>query len=152
MCDEAQETRRLLELEYQQVRAKIDRLDQARFTLKGWAITLTGALVALGVQAGNRWVVLLSLLVAVPMALVEADYLARQGSLTERSDHIEDVMESIRRDGYGPKARAYIFGMRAVSLRGASMRRLPEMFGGRSRAGALYLLIIVAAVTVALVL
>jgi hypothetical protein len=152
MCDVSEETRRLLELEYLQVRGKIDRLDQARFTLKGWAITITGALMALGVQAGRASVVLLSLLVAVPMALVEADYLARQQSLTDRSDHIEGVMESMRRHGYGPEARAYVFGTRAVSLRGASLRRMPEMFGGRSRAGNLYAVIVVAVIVVALML
>jgi hypothetical protein len=138
---------KLLEIEYAQVRSRIDAIDDIRFKVKGWAITLSSALLALGFNRGQAWIMGLSVLVAVAMCLIEADYLVRQDALLSRSDRLEEVMEHLRRHG---EADAYVFGLRAVSQQGASWRRFPRMFGGRSRAGLTYALI-AAASTVGLI-
>lgn len=137
---------KLLEIDYAQVRARIDAIDDIRFKIKGWAITVSSALLALGFNKRQGWIMLLSLLVATANCLVEADYLLRQDALLARSDELEEVMENIRRYGRNAEVDAYIFGLREVSLRGASWRRLPRMFGGRSRAGITYVLIAIASV------
>jgi hypothetical protein len=152
MSDQIAETRRLLELEYGQVRAKLDALEVNRFHVKEWSISLSSVLIALGINAGKRAVVLLCLPVAIVFALVEADYLVREQSLTARSDELEAVMESVRRNGYSAEAQTYVFGIRAVSRRGYSLKQPPPMFGTNSKAGFAYVLIILAAVVATIII
>ncbi|GGJ94209.1 hypothetical protein GCM10010123_25080 [Pilimelia anulata] len=137
---------KLLEIEYAQVRTRIDAIDDIRFKVKGWAITLSSALLALGVNKNQGWIMGLSLLVAAGMCLIEADYLIRQDALLARSDQLEDMMEHIRRRGVDVEVDEYVFGLRAVSLKGVSWRHFPRMFGSRSRAGSTYVLIAIASV------
>ena len=146
MSDEWEYTRKLLEIEYGQVRGRLATLDDIRFKLKGWAVTLSTAFLALGFSKGQRWVMLLSLLAAALLFLVEADYLLRQESLQRRSDKLEQVMECLRRDPRSDEVETYVFGLRAVSRQGVTGRRFPQMFGSRSRAGFAYLFIAITTV------
>jgi len=146
MSDEWEYTKKLLEIEYGQVRGKLTTVDDIRFKLKGWAVTLSTAFLALGFSKGQRWVMLLSLLSAALLFLVEADYLVRQESLQRRSASLEGVMECLRRNPQSNEVESYVFGLRAVSSLGVSGRRFPQMFGSRSRAGFAYLFIAIATV------
>jgi hypothetical protein len=152
MSDQVAEIRRLLELEYHQVRARIDALENIRFRLKEWAISIPGVLIGLGIGSGKRAIVLLCLPVAVLLAAVESDYLVRLQAFTARSDEIEAVMESVRRNGYSTDAEAYVFGVRAVSRLGYSLTKPPPIFGRQSRAGLAYVVIVVGAVVAAIVI
>jgi hypothetical protein len=146
MLEDTEYTKRLLELEYAQVRSRIDTIDDVRFKLKGWAVTLSSALLALGLNKGQRWVMLLSLLIAASLFLVEADYLLRRDALTKRSNELEEVMECVRRYGQREAVDAYVFGLRMTPTKGVTERRLPQMFGSQTRAGFAYVLIVVATV------
>jgi hypothetical protein len=146
MPDEMEYTKRLLEIEYAQVRSRLDAVEDIRFKLKGWAVTLSSAFLALGFNKGQRWAMLLSLLVASILFLVEADYLARHDALLRRSDELEEVMERVRRDGQCEQVDSYVFGLRTTPLLGVSARRFPHMFGRRSRAGYAYVFIVIATV------
>jgi hypothetical protein len=95
-------------------------------------------LLALGFGRSHRWITLLSLPVAVLLGLIEADYLLRQDALRMRSDDLEEVMESLRRQAPHDRVDAYVFGLRAVSRLGYSGHGFPRMFGSRSRAGWAY--------------
>jgi len=144
--DGTEYVRTLLEIEYAQVRSRMDTTDDIRFKIKGWAITLSSALLALGFNKGEGWIMVLSLLVAITMCLVEADYLVRQNALSARSDQLEEVMEHIRRYGQDAEVDAYVFGLREIRREGVSWRRFPNMFGSRSRAGLTYVLIAITSV------
>jgi hypothetical protein len=144
MAEELDYTKHLLEIEYTQVRSRLDAIDDIRFKLKGWAVTLSSAFLALGFNKNQWWVMLLSLLVASLLFLVEADYLLRQESLLDRSNRLEEVMEGIRRNGQCDEVESYSFGLKAISLQGLSSTHFPHMFGSRSRAGFTYLFIAIA--------
>jgi hypothetical protein len=146
MSEELDYTKHLLEIDYAQVRSKLDAIDDIRFKLKGWAVTLSSAFLALGFNKNQRWVMLLSLLVASLLFLIEADYLLRRESLLRRSDRLEELMESIRRNEQDAEMESYSFGLRAISSRGVSGWRFPQMFGSRSRAGFTYVFIALATV------
>jgi hypothetical protein len=143
MPDDLEYTKKLLEIEYTQIRDRIEAIEDTRFKLKGRAVTLSSALLALGLNKGQRWVMLLSLLVACSLFLVEADYLLRRDALTRRGNEVEEVMESVRRHGQCAAVESYVFGMRAASTQGVSGMRFPGMFGRQSRAGLVYVLIAV---------
>jgi hypothetical protein len=143
MPDELEYTKKLLEIEYAQVRSRIDAVDDTRFKLKGWAIGLSTGLLALGFNRGQRWIMLLSLPVAVLLCLIEADYLLRQDALRRRSDDLEEVMEALRRHGPHERVDSYVFGVRTISPAGYSGHGFPRMFGSRSRAGWAYVTIVV---------
>jgi hypothetical protein len=147
--DDLEETRRLLELEYHKAWDKIASLEDARYKIKGWAITATAGILALGVNAHRTAIVLLGLLVALPMAFVEANYLARQQSFLDRSGELEIVMEAIRRKGPGPETQAYVFGLAATINRRLSAWRMTLMFSRRSNAGYLYIVLLIVTVAVA---
>lgn len=144
MPEELDYTKHLLDVDYAQVRSKIDLIDDIRFKLKGWAVTLSSAFLALGFNKNEQWIMLLSLLVASLLFLVEADYLLRRQSLLGRSDRLEELMECIRRKGQCEETASYSFGLRAISPLGVSGLRFPQMFGSRSRAGFTYLFIALA--------
>ena len=146
MPEELDYTKHLLDIDYAQVRSRIDAIDDIRFKLKGWAVTLSSAFLALGFNKNQRWVMLLSLLVASLLFLIEADYLLRRESLLRRSDRLEELMESIRRNEQGGEIESYSFGLRAISSLGVSGLRFPQMFGSRSRAGFTYVFIALATV------
>lgn len=147
--DELAETNRLLELEYHKVWDKIGSLEEGRHRIKGWAITATAAVLALGVNARRPALILLGLLVAVPMGVVESDYLVRQQAFLDRNAELERHLESIRRHGLDAAARAYVFGLGpTVDQRPAGLRwRI--MFSRRSNAGYLYLILVVVTVSAA---
>jgi hypothetical protein len=146
VSEDLEYTKKLLEIEYAQVRTRINAVEDIRFKLKGWAITLSTALLALGFSRGQRWIMVLSLPVAVLLFLIEADYLLRQEALRKRSDDLEDMMESLRRSGPPDRVDSYSFGMRAIPLGGYSGHGFPRMFGSRSRAGWAYITMVIVAV------
>lgn len=108
------ETLRLLEVEYQRLQAGIDKFDEQRFKVKGWSITVAGALVALGIN--SKQVTLLA--VAAPIifffAFMELIYLNLQVSVTRRSNEIEELIELARREGVGAAHDSYVFGIGKV--------------------------------------
>lgn len=54
VADEVEESRLLMQLEYETLRESIKRFDDQRFKIKGWAITLAGALLAVAVNSEKR--------------------------------------------------------------------------------------------------
>jgi hypothetical protein len=149
VSDQLAETRRLLEFEYHHVRTRLDQLENLRFRVKEWAISISGILIALGINAGQQSVVLLCIPVALVLAMVEADYLARLQALDARSNELEGTIEAIRRDPSSIEAEAYVFGMRAVPPARQTVKGFAEMFGGQSRAGFAYVLIVIGALVAA---
>ena len=149
MTDELEETKRLLELEYHKAWDKVGSLEEARHRIKGWAITATAGILALGANARRPPIILLGLLVALPMAFVESNYLVRQQAFLDRSEELEGIMEAIRRNGLCPEAQAYVFGLGATLGRRSSGRRFRLLFSRRSSAGFLYVILVVATIAVA---
>lgn len=114
MSEDLNEVKRLLALEYEQVRKKINIFDDMRFKVKGWCITVAGGLLFLGVNSHHPSICFVALGAAWVFGYIELIYVSREHILFDRSDYLEAVMESIRRNGYTSEADAYVFGIRCA--------------------------------------
>jgi hypothetical protein len=113
MASNVDEVKRLLALEYEQVRSKIDTLDDMRFKIKGWCLTVAGGLLFLTINSGRAAICILALVGTCLFCYMEVIYISQEQILFDRSDYLEGVMESLRRDGkIGPQADSYVFGIR----------------------------------------
>jgi hypothetical protein len=99
MANNVDEVKRLLALDYEQARRKIDTLDDMRFKIKGWCLTVAGSLLFLTIDSGRVAVCILALVGTCLFCYMELMYVSQEQLLFDRSDYLEDVMESLRRDG-----------------------------------------------------
>jgi hypothetical protein len=113
MADDLDEAKRLLALEYDQIRKKIDTFDTMRFQVKGWCLTVAGGLLFLAINSSRAAICFLALAATWFFAYIEIIYINRQQMLFDRSDYLESIMESARRGGpNGAQLDSYVFGVR----------------------------------------
>jgi hypothetical protein len=58
------------------IQSIIDRMARNSFALKGWAVTLTGALLSLAATRGDRAIAVIAIYVLIAIAALDAYYLA----------------------------------------------------------------------------
>lgn len=58
------------------IQSIIDRMARNSFALKGWAVTLTGALLSLAATNGDRTIAVIAIYVLIAIAALDAYYLA----------------------------------------------------------------------------
>jgi non-ribosomal peptide synthetase component E (peptide arylation enzyme) len=121
------ETFRLLELEYARLQESIDKFDDNRFKIKGWSITIAGALVALGVNTNEEvQLFIVAALLVLFFAFMESLYMSMQAQVIDRSNEIEELLELARREGIVAAHDSYIFGIGKVFKRRHTFRRLRQ--------------------------
>jgi hypothetical protein len=69
------------------IQAIIERMARNSFALKGWAITLTGALLSLTVTRHDTTIALIAIYILVTMATLDAYYLATERAYRTLYDH-----------------------------------------------------------------
>jgi hypothetical protein len=138
MTSTVEDVRRLLELEYQRLQASIDKFDDRLFKIKGWAITVAGALFALGVQ-GNRPIIIAAGAVVVAFfGFLEVIYVDLLSLTIKRSDDVEALLESARRTGLGAGHEAYVFGLGKIFKGGFQFGRVKALLRKRHHLTAFY--------------
>jgi len=105
------ETSRLLEVEYLRLQASIDKFDEQRFKIKGWSITVAGALAALAINTKQVSLFFVAAPVVLFFAFMELIYTNVQRSVIYRSNEVERLIDIARREGVGAAHDSYTFGM-----------------------------------------
>lgn len=137
MQGEIEEARRLMELEYETARTSIGNFDDQRFRIKGWAITVAGALLALAVSSDHRLGVVASG-AALFFAYLDVMYMSIQQRVIDRSNDLERYLEAARR-GNLTFVDSYVFGIGDVFFLKGQWRRLPKMLRDRPQVVAFYM-------------
>lgn len=127
------ETLRLLEVEYQRLGTTIDKFDEQRFKVKGWTITVAGALVALGINTHQVALIIVAAPITLFFALIEVLHLHTHAVIIERSNEIERLIELARCEGTGAVRESYEFGIgRVIKAHTFKWRGVPALFRARS--------------------
>jgi hypothetical protein len=101
----------LLEFELDSLQKMLDKFDNSRFAIKNWAVTVTGALLALSVNAKDFRIALVGFAIVPLFAYVELLYMYIQTKVNSRLDVIESLLDSmIRNDQPLDLDRGYTFG------------------------------------------
>lgn len=147
---EREEVRHLMELEYASARASIANFDEQRFRIKGWTITVTGALLAIAVNSDHRlgWIAFAATFF---FAYLDIVYMMIQQRVIDRSNDIESHMEAIRR-GSTNTIDAYVFGLGRVFFVKGQWRHLPKMVSSRPQIVAFYVGLAIATASATLLL
>ena len=111
MDDRGANTQRLLELEYERLQASIDKFDDQRFHVKGWAITVAGALLALGFNAREPLVILAGGFVSLFFAYMEIPYMTMQERVINRSNELEELLDATQCGPLEDLQPPYVFGI-----------------------------------------
>jgi hypothetical protein len=117
------EARRLMQLEYETGHQSTANFDDQRARIKGWAITVAGALLALAVNAGNWWLGVIATAAVILFAYIDALVMAGQQNVLGRLNELERYMEAARR-GNIEEADAYVFGFNVVYRHKPSSRQV----------------------------
>jgi hypothetical protein len=114
----------LLELEYNKLRNSIDKFDDHRLKIKGWTVTASGALLALGAHLKEPMVIAAGIIAVIFFAYLEIIYMEMEACCIDRGNHIEELLELARRIGPGVDLDGYVFGIGKVSMAALPRPRL----------------------------
>jgi hypothetical protein len=139
-------------MEYDRLQASIDKYDDQRFKIKGWAITAAGALFAFGVNMTQPALVAVGALLVLFFGYLEVMTMGVQAAVIARSNEVEGLLESARRDGVGPEHDAYVFGIGKVFVVPFLVRSVPRLIRHRKHITSFYAGLTVAMVAGAILL
>jgi hypothetical protein len=144
----------LLELEYEHSQRAIDKFDEYRARLKGWMITSTAGVAAVGFSVHSPAIFWAGGLMVLFFGLSELYYIDIQEDAIARNRELEVLLDQLLKSGISSDHEAYKFGLGKV-FGGGRMPRLnnikswvlyrtfnPFLYGG------LLVLMIAAATTV----
>ena len=118
-------------MEYDRLQASIDKYDDQRAKIKGWAITVAGALFAFGVNLGQPALVAAGALLVLFFGYLEAMTMGIQVAVIDRSNEVERLLELARREGFGAEHDAYVFGIGKVFVVPFIVRGIPRLIRHR---------------------
>jgi hypothetical protein len=118
-----EEARRLMQLEYETAIESIAKFDDQRGWIKGWTITLAGALLALAVNSHTWSLGVIAAAAVVFFAYIDIAYMVVEQKLIDRSHELENYLEAARRRHFAV-ADSYIFGIGAAHGRKYSWRKV----------------------------
>ena len=101
----------LLRLDYEISRSVINAFTDRLFTVRNWAVTLTGAIVALSLTAEQPVVLAVGLVPPLFFAFLESIYQSWLSSAILRSEYLESQMHEVALNG-GALDQSYEFGVR----------------------------------------
>jgi hypothetical protein len=154
MSDETLRARQihLMEIEGESLHRALDKFDNSRFTIKNWAVTSTGALLALSVNAKNAGIALVGFAIVPLFAYMEILYMYIQTGLLERISRVEQLLNSTMRDTAPLAGSDYRFGTGQAFEGKFDARGLLATLRGRPHIYVLYLGLLGATVTDVVVL
>lgn len=120
-------TLRLLELEFKTLQAAIDKFDDQRFKIKGWSITVAGALAALGINSANPTLIFAAAGSVLFFGFLELVFMRIQSDVFERSNLIEQLLEVARRGQPSAALEGYCFGVSQAFVNTFSWRGIPDV-------------------------
>lgn len=85
---------RLLELDLEYLHRTIDKFDNQRFSIRSWAVTTGGALLALAVSVRNAGVPIVGLFVVAFFAYLEIVYMDMQVRVMRRCTRVGQLLHS----------------------------------------------------------
>lgn len=94
--EERDEVLRWLEKDYDDARAAIDKFDGQLFTIRNWAVTSAGALLALGFSTDRAVVPLVGLLSMALFAYLETTYKCFHEDAMRRGHELENLINEAR--------------------------------------------------------
>jgi hypothetical protein len=132
-------TLRLLEIEFEKLQSAIDKFDEQRFKIKGWSITVAGALLALGVNGGNTWLIVAGAVAALFFFYMETIYMQIQVRIIKRNNVIESLLELAREKRLDEVQDGYRFGMSEAFVGEFQWSAIPDTLQGRPHITAFHL-------------
>lgn len=105
---------RILELDLEYLHRTIDKFDNQRFTIRNWAATTTGALLAVSVATRNAGVPIIGLFVVLLFACLEVVYMEIQVRVQDRCTKVGHLLHALALDPSKGLGEDYIFGIRAA--------------------------------------
>jgi hypothetical protein len=145
-------TLKLLEVEYDKLQAAIDKCDDQRFKIKGWSITVAGALFVLGVNANNSWLVVAGAVAAVLFGYLEIVFVQIQLRIISRSNEIESRLDSARRGVWSKVDEGYSFGISHAIMGYFEWSAVPKTLSRRPHITVFHVSLVLAMLTGAAVL
>ena len=139
---------RLLEIDLESAQRSIDRFDTMRFTIKGWTVTTSGAVLAVSVAAKNPLVSLVGVFLVLFFGYMELAYVDMQVRVMKRSRLIDQYL-------HAPELvpDEYTFGLGQVfQAKPFSIKVIPSLLTTRPEVYVFYLGLLVAIVFAYLVL
>lgn len=127
---------RILELDLEYLHRTIDKFDNQRFAIRNWAVTTTGALLAVSVVTRNAGVPAVGVFVVLLFACLEIVYMEMQVRIQDRCTKVGHLLQTLTLDSSKGLGEDYIFGIRAAlgtgnvtlkSMRNALASR-PELY------------------------
>ena len=154
MSNPADEVRvvRLLEIEFDYLQRWIDKYEGARFLIKGWAVTASGALLALSVTANRASLAFIGLGAVVVFAYIEVLLVYLQDHVIARSNMVERLLDSSARGQTPVNVEEYRFGISAAFKGRYQLRGLVRALSGRPHIYVLHLALAGGLLAVALLL
>jgi uncharacterized membrane protein len=125
------DVRRFLELDLEYLHRAIDKFDSQRFAIKNWAITTSGALLALAISSKKGGVPLIGVFTLAFFFYVEMIYMHMQVLIMSRCATVSAMLQCSMAESY-ELPRDYTFGVRE-SFRGArfSFTVIPQILARR---------------------
>jgi hypothetical protein len=141
MPDETLQARqtRLMEIEAQSLHQALDKFDNSRFTIKNWAVTSAGALLALSVNARNSGIAIVAFVVIVLFAYLELLYMYIQAGVLDRINRVEQLLDSTLRSTAPQADSGYRFGTSQAFEGKFKVKGLLAVLRGRPHIYVLYL-------------
>jgi hypothetical protein len=90
--DTQKELVRVLELDYEKTTEVIEAIISSSFTIRGWGITLSSALIGLTFQAQHWQIAVLAVVVTLLIAFVDGYHSWLYAKVLQHANHIETVM------------------------------------------------------------
>jgi len=103
---------RLLELDLEYLHRTIDKFDNQRFSIRSWAVTTGGALLALAVSVRNAGVPIVGLFVVAFFAYLEIVYMDMQVRVMRRCTRVGQLLHSSVSNPSTWPCDDYAFGIR----------------------------------------
>lgn len=146
------ETRRLMELEYEQSRDSIVNFDDKRYRIRGYAVTVAAALLALAGASHDSRLAIIAAGTTVFFAYSDIIYMGIQQRIIDRSVLLEAYIEAARREESPNGAGLYVFGIAGVYFDKYAWHRLPGMLRNRPQLVTFYLALLFATILAAVLL
>jgi hypothetical protein len=120
----------LLKLDHEVVRSVIDKFDSQIFTIRNWAVTMTGAIAALAITVEEPLVLLVGLAPPIFFAFLELRYKSYCDEAISRGHYLEERIQRVALEGKMPEPD-YQFGMRGQIHRPQLRRMARRLIKGR---------------------
>jgi hypothetical protein len=129
--DEQARAIELLKLDHEVVRTVIDKFDSQIFTIRNWAVTMTGAIAALAVTVEEPLVLLVGLAPPIFFAFLELRYKSYSDEAISRGHYLEEQIQRVALEGKMPDP-GYQFGMRGQIHRPELRQMARRLIRGRA--------------------